>query len=307
MVIQDADSYAEYCLECMRKHLDTVFVNLGEIEQRLIYKPEPDTKVRKKVESIIADLEAAEQHALDNTQTTEKERQVLAELTNDLRKTRKLLEMTRLGYRDERIKPVGGLADIQLTKELVDRHLHNVHFAIAEIGCGDCETVDAQMGLVKMRSELKKELEKPKVEVKGEEIKAVAEYDPETHTTQIGITDIDVEKTTVITQTIPQHAEKVKVEELGDQGQITIIQAIGEGKETTTMIGETPTAGKELPKTPVQEMVEKAAKNCKESEDTNVCVTKQALDIYEYKKERKHKPLPTTSEIIDQIQQEMEK
>ena len=42
MAIKDADSHAEYCLECIRKHLDTSLANLDEIEQRLIYKPEPD-------------------------------------------------------------------------------------------------------------------------------------------------------------------------------------------------------------------------------------------------------------------------
>lgn len=157
--MKDASNHAEYCLECIRKHLDTAFINLGEIEQRLIYKPEPDKKVRLKIESIIADIEAAEQHALDNTQTTAEEKAVLGELTNAFRKTRKLLETTRLGYRDERILPIGGLTDIQLAKNLIDNHRSQVHFAIAEIGCGDCDSAEAQMGLVAMRKQLSKEVQ----------------------------------------------------------------------------------------------------------------------------------------------------
>ena len=176
MSVKDADSHAEYCLECMRKHLDCAFVNLGEIEQRLIYNPNPDIKVRKKVESIIADLEAAEQHSLDSVNTTAEEKAVLNQLTDSLRKTRKYLETTKLGYRDERIVPVGGLADIQLAKDLIDNHRTEIHHAIGEIGCGDCDTSEAQMGLIVIRKELKAVLEVPleNEEIPQEEIKEAA-------------------------------------------------------------------------------------------------------------------------------------
>lgn len=217
LVIKDADNYAEYCLECIRKHLDTAFVNLGEIEQRLIYKPEPDKKVRLKVESIIADLEAAEQHALDNTQTTEPEKLVLGELTTALRQTRKLLEMTKLGYRSDQIKPVGGLADIQLAKKLIDGHREQCHVAIAEIGCGDCDTAEAQLSLIVMRKQLKKKLpSKTIIDLMIQEKASNCQTEPEPDECVLEaaeeIRDFKIERNDPVIPTTTQLVERITLE-----------------------------------------------------------------------------------------------
>lgn len=344
MAIKDADNQAEYCLECIKKHLDTSLSNLDEIEQRLIYNPEPDKKVRKKVESIIRDLEAAEQHALDTQNTTTEERGVLGEINNSLRKTRKLLEMTKLGYREDGITPVGGLADIQLAKGLMDKHIGQVHKAIAEIGCGDCDKAEAQMGLVVMRKELKKELEEegwlgqmyapelqemvekrekfetdviiplkkelaqPVVTVKGETIQAKASYDPATDTTMIAIKDEDVEKVQVIAQTLPTHVQEVKVEEIEGAG-VTVIEAKGVGEEGVTIITEVPTIEKQLQprKTLVQRIIEQRAKECKVKEEPQVCLTIAANEIRDLKIQRGDTVIPSTAQLLDTLNEEMKK
>ena len=264
--------------------------------------------MRKKVESIIRDLEAAEQHALDTQNTTDEERDVLGDISNSLRKTRKLLEMTKLGYREKGITPVGGLADIQLAKGLMDKHISQIHNAIAEIGCGDCDIAEAQIGLVVMRKKLKKELEQPLVTVKGETIRAKASYDPETDTTTIAVQDEDVEKVQVIAQTLPTYAQEVKVEEIEGAG-VTVIEAKGIGEESATIITEVPTVARQLRgrKTLVQQIIEQRAKECKTEEEPQVCLTKAANEIRDFKVKRGDPIIPSTAQLLDKLNVEMKK